>query len=78
MGQRRDLLAAQPAGATALPPGQPHVLRLQRLPAGAEEVSELVMVHCQRTAGTAGKLTRASRSPSAQIRLAESRPSAVR
>lgn len=51
---------------------------LQRLPAGAEEVSELVAVHPQRTAGTAGKLTRASCSASAQIRLAESRSSAVR
>jgi hypothetical protein len=77
--QCRDLLAAQPAGTPALPPGQPHILRLQRLPAGAEEVSELVAVHAQRAAaGTAGKLTRVSRSASAQIRLAESRSSAAR
>src|ERR1700727_1703021 len=59
-------------------PGQPDVLGLQRLPAGAEEVSELVAVHAQRAAVTAGKLTRASRSASAQIRLADSRSAAAR
>jgi hypothetical protein len=47
-------------------------------PGGCGEVSELVAVHAQRTAGTAGKLTRASRSASAQIRLAESRSAAAR
>ena len=39
-----DLFASESAGPPALPAGQPDVLRLQSLPASAEEVGETVSI----------------------------------
>ena len=45
MAQRRDLLPPQALRPPPLPPREPHVLRLQRLAPGAEEVGELLAVN---------------------------------
>ena len=72
--QRRDLLPAQPAGAPARAAGQPDVLGLQGLAAGAQEVGQLGSVHDREYRRRSGGATRDRRSLDERVLPGPRRP----